>query len=136
MQTKLSYLQKWALKMLLEDHVAGVQWDEEFKREHPQERGLHDQTKIWGVHWKPKKWMPQMSRSDSVNLSRAIARLESRGLLIRQNQHIGTPDAHRARTTPQSVPPVRCSHILLTESGFEVARALPEDDGADAIKPI
>ncbi len=116
---KLSGLQKQMLVILFDLH---------------QEQREFPDTSVWGVAWQPAKQWPAMNRADGAALSRAIARLESRGLLIRQNIRNGTPESGRRRDTPQSMPPLRCDHILLTEAGHAAARLIKTQPKTKAIR--
>jgi uncharacterized protein YfaT (DUF1175 family) len=67
----------------------------------------------WGMPLRQRHG-PDWTRADSAILSRSLARLEERGLIIRRNAV-----SERNRTT----------HILLTEAGREVAKRLTSGDG-------
>ncbi len=123
-RAKLSRLQKWLLSLLLELHENGDKRDAAFKVASPEMRGLHNQTAIWGVKWQPTKLFPARTRAESVNVSRALARLEARGLVIRQSKMSGAPDTEKARTSHESLPPLRCDHVLLTQDGRETANKI------------
>lgn len=124
---KLSQMQKWLLTLLLDDHEHGEKSDLAFKAARPEMRACHNATAIWGVSWQPKKRFPELTQVQSVNISRALARLEARGMLIRQSRQSGTPDSHSARHTHESTPPTRCDHVLLTALGRETANKIKKN---------
>jgi hypothetical protein len=126
MQTKLSFLQRVILQALLDLHIEGEACDVAFKAARPEVKGMHDRTKIWGAMWQPSKLFQDYDRAVSADISRAVARLEKRGLVIRQSANHGSPDSGKVRTSPDSMPPIRCTHILLTTEGRAVADALKE----------
>lgn len=65
---------------------------------------------IWGVSWYPAKGYDDWSRSDSASISRALHRLQARGLVERNNDITD----NRQRTT----------RVKLTPAGIEVVKRL------------
>ena len=76
---------------------------------------------VWGVEWWPSTWWPNVK---PASVSRSLRELEARGLLLRQNQHSGSPGQGYARTRADEPAPRRCTHVLLTEQGREAAKLL------------
>jgi hypothetical protein len=64
------------------------------------------------------------SRADSAAYSRALRRLEARGLVLRINRSRGDPATGRIRGSAQEPPPRRSDCLVLTARGEEVARQL------------
>ena len=62
-------------------------------------------------------------RSDSAAVSRAMRRLEDRGLLLRQNQSTGNPATGQCRHTAAE-PHNRTTHVRLTLAGLDAAKRL------------
>lgn len=131
MQTKLSFLQRVILRTLLDMHIEGEAHDVAFAVARPEMKAMHDQTAIWGAQWNPSRIFDDFDRAVSADISRAVGRLEKRGLVIRQSQRRGTPDSGRARTSPDSMPPVRCTHVLLTPSGRAIASEIQNTEEAN-----
>lgn len=84
---------------------------------------------IHGMPWRPGRvhtgynwgWSP----SDRATTSRALARLEKRGLVVRTNVTTGCGPEGIARTdTTQAPPPKRTDHVILTPLGRQVAEGL------------
>lgn len=78
----------------------------------------------WGV---PVKWLRRegdRTRSGSAAFSRALARLEARGLALRSSQNSGVPSGPRKgyiRTSPDEPAPRRADLVVLTDAGREAA---------------
>ena len=104
-EARLSQLQK----VLLE-----VVWDEtrrlETTLEARGEQGLLARVRCWGVEWYPSRWLDGSTPADRAVVSRALRRLEQRGLVERKNQRTGKP----GRTT----------NVRLTDRGREIAKRL------------
>ena len=100
----LSSLQREILMMLMEAEEDG------------------EAEELWGVRLR----LQYPTRAESAGLSRAVRRLEQRGLLQRRNQHTGDkycdPEGKCARPHP------RHTHLLLTELGREVGRRLIQEN--------
>jgi hypothetical protein len=76
-------------------------------------RGQHDllaRVQYWGVEWYPRQWLERWTPADRAVFSRALRRLEQRGLVERKN----------ARTVESTC----TTHVRLTERGREVAKRL------------
>ena len=80
-------------------------------------QGKHDhlaQLQAWGLEWHPHQWWHRhevpwiWTPTDRAVFSRALRRLEQRGLIERKNARTGMP----GRTT----------HVRLTEQGRKIAR--------------
>lgn len=71
------------------------------------EKGM---VECWGIPWYPAKGQEDWTRSDSAIISRALHRLEARGLLERNNDITN----NRRRAT----------RVKLTPAGIEVAKRL------------
>ena len=82
-----------------------------------EERSWRDD--IWGVPWRPSRVGVETRTAQAV-VSRAVQRLERRGLLIRQSQRSG-PVYRRSVADPA---PRRATHLLLTGPGRELAERL------------
>jgi hypothetical protein len=68
-------------------------------------------------------------RAESAAFSRAVARLERRGLVLRKNVSSGVPGTGKVRTSSDQ-PHTRADHLMLTEAGRKVAEWLDgERDG-------
>jgi hypothetical protein len=70
-----------------------------------------------------------VSRADSAAFSRALRRLEARGLIIRTNSSSGSPEQQgwprgRVRLRMEEPAPKRTDHIILTPEGEAVAKRL------------
>lgn len=83
------------------------------------QEGVNDQWQ-WGAVWKTGG----MSRSDQASISRAVARLEARGFLLRQNNTGGSPGCDHIRYTPEDLPPIRTSRLQLMPAGRAAAELL------------
>jgi hypothetical protein len=64
------------------------------------------------------------SRADSAAYSRAVRRLEARGLVLRINRSRGDPATGRIRRSAREPAPGRSDCLVLTKSGEEVANRL------------
>jgi hypothetical protein len=67
-------------------------------------------------------------RADSAAFSRAVRRLELRGLVLRLNRTRGDLSTGRIRSSTLEPAPRRSDCLLLTEAGEEVARAMHLDE--------
>ncbi len=72
------------------------------------------------------KWRAGGTPAQRASLSRALARLEARGLLLRQNSYTGSEDGG-CRTDKSQTPPKRTVEVLLTPLGVAVAKRLTSD---------
>ena len=80
------------------------------------------------------------SRADSAAYSRAVRRLEARGLVLRINRSRGDPTTGRIRGSAREPAPGRSDCLVLTESGEEVAHRLQavnvqQNRGAGSVLP-
>ena len=102
---KLSWLQKRILQAILE-YTTLI------------ETSNNDHAKallnIWGVPWYPAKGQEDWERSDSAIISRALRRLEARGLVERNNDIT----RNGRRTT----------RVKLTPLGLSIAKRLTKTD--------
>ncbi len=82
---------------------------------------------LWGVSVKGLR-EKGVSRSDSAAFSRAVRRLEARGLLVRTSCASGLPAEHERhgyiRLKREEPAPRRADHIILTPEGEEAAKRL------------
>mgnify|MGYP005842338755 CR=1 FL=1 len=69
-------------------------------------------------------WRTSGSRSDQAAISRAMARLERRGLVLRINYPTGLPDGSGLMRTRADQPHNRTTHVRLTKAGIDTARRL------------
>jgi hypothetical protein len=76
------------------------------------ESGLLARVREWGVEWHPSLWNDTWTPTDRAVLSRALRRLEQRGLVERKNERTGKS--------------TRTTHVRLTERGREVAKWLTQ----------
>lgn len=110
MQAKLSQLQRRMLCAIHSDTVVYSRASEHIRVE----------TETFGVRYEPRTWFAARSwpwaTPTSASLSRALARLEERGLVTRANIYDPTdiPDLRPARTT----------HVRLTPEGTDAAHEL------------
>ena len=104
-EARLSQLQKVLLEAV---------WDEtcrlETTLEARGEQGLLARVRYWGVEWYPSRWLDDSMPADRAVVSRALRRLEQRGLVERKNQRTGKS----GRTT----------NVRLTNWGLEIAKRL------------
>ena len=104
-EARLSQLQKTILELV---------WAETYRLETALEargqRGLLARVQDWGVDWAPTRWADPWTPADRAVISRALRRLEQRGLVERKNEVTNTP----RRTT----------NVRLTDRGREVAKRL------------
>lgn len=74
-----------------------------------------------------------LTPADRAAFSRAIARLERRGLVIRSNSTSGLPAGHpragRVRVRIEEPAPRRTDHLILTPAGEEMAKRLTNKPG-------
>lgn len=83
------------------------------------------QLEVWGIRWQPAK-QHSLSRVATAAVSRAVARLERRGLVIRNNQ-LSEPSRDGlgySRQTLDRPPPRRSTHLILTAQGRLIAEQL------------
>ena len=74
----------------------------------------------WGVPWGARG---AHSRSRQASVSRALARLEQRGLVLRQNWVNGSPGTGGIRTAATD-PHLRTTNVLLLPAGIALAARL------------
>lgn len=89
----------------------------------------------WGVRWRPGKGRPGWSTVERTDVSRALARLEHRGYVLRQNQRQSTcpsysdlPGMGTMRKSPTDPLWGRTTHVQLLAAGqsaLEELRAAP-----------
>jgi DnaB-like helicase N terminal domain len=72
--------------------------------------GLLARVQYWGIEWYPSRGHDRWTPTDRAVVSRALRRLEQRGLVERKNECTGQP----GRTT----------NVRLTERGREIAKQL------------
>lgn len=107
---KLSQQQKDLLRYLLtqtekkEKELAGL----------PEDHPACVELRFWGV-----PWGTEGTRSEQAVLSRALARLEARGLLLRQ-----CGSSTNGRSSTAEPPPPRTTSVTLTALGREIAKRL------------
>jgi hypothetical protein len=111
-QPKLSQLQRQLLCALLRDTNVFEGWSESTRVE-AATVGVPYRAREWFTPSRGWRYYPTPT---SASLSRALARLEERGLLVRANIHTGADAAGAA--------PVRTTHVRLTEEGRAVADEL------------
>ena len=72
----------------------------------------NDTGHSWGTRWGSRGWVrsDDATRSDDASVSRAVARLEKRGLLVRNN-HVSGPVSDGLITKH------RTTHLELTDAG-------------------
>jgi DNA-binding HxlR family transcriptional regulator len=87
--------------------------------------GSFQEAETQGVPYVPRNWFK--SPPTSASLSRALFRLEERGLIIRSNIHTGADAAGAA--------PVRTTHVRLTPEGRAVADELRSPKEKRLISP-
>jgi hypothetical protein len=78
----------------------------------------------WGVRWRPGKRRPGWSAGDRADVSRALARLEQRGYVLRQNQqqtacpsYSDLPGMGTMRKSPTDPLWGRSTHVQLLAAG-------------------
>jgi hypothetical protein len=110
---KLSRFQQAVLKWLLDAREAGVS------------------DRFFGVRWSPgrdhRKAGQAWTAADRASWSRAVRRLELRGLVVRTNQSSGVPGdgPHKGQyRRVASEPHNRTTHLRLTALGIEAAKRL------------
>lgn len=116
---KLSWQQKRILKYLVEY----MEWIDEYGTEFG--RG---EARNWGVPWKPGKWNETWENTHAASYSRALRRLEKRGLVLRNNDISGRPDTGEARRSMDD-PHNRTVRVLITDAGWEVGKRLTKAQG-------
>jgi hypothetical protein len=113
--SKLSQLQKRVLRDLLAwvEHARG--------RENVASADMHAPV-VW------LRGRGSKARADSAAFSRAVVRLERRGLLVRSSHTEGIPQPHpragKVRMALDEPAPRRATHLILTPAGEEVAKRL------------
>ena len=80
----------------------------------------------WGVRW--HGLYGQGTRSEQASLSRTLARLESRGLILRQNWASGSPDTDGLRTSKTEAH-IRMSNVLILTAGVDLGQRLTNYTG-------
>jgi len=123
-QKPLGQLQRHLLVALLRNARYHEEWEDARPEPSPGVRI----ARTFGTPWRPKKWWPDMSRAEAANVARALARLEARGLLIRQHLTSSAPDSDQEHTDPHSLPSRRCEHVLLLPAGRSIAEHLEETE--------
>ena len=131
-QKPLGRLQRHLLVVLLRNARYHEEWEDARPSLLPDVRI----ARTFGTPWCPEKWWPDMSRAEVANVARALARLEARGLLIRQHLTSSAPDSAphsaphsaQAHIDPHSLPPRHCEHVLLLPAGRSIAKHLEETE--------
>ena len=96
----LSDQQKWILRTVF--------WLYDYAERNATDYGRR-MVEIWGIHWTPSRWHQDWTASDRASVSRALKRLEGRGLVLRTNDWGGDR---------------RTNHVRLTEQGRQEAERL------------
>jgi hypothetical protein len=117
----LSYLQKDILVWLWRTTRHTEEHGNDFSR---------SEARIWGVRWSPGKGQSVWEPSDRVCFSRALRRLEQRGLALRKNDISG---GQNPNGRPHAKP--RTTRALLTDTGREVAERLTKEVDGVANRP-
>ena len=86
---------------------------------------LRDGAPVTWLRGRPQRGIHTHSRANSAVFSRALLRLEQRGLLVRTNVRSGMPDSGKVRRS-SGLPHGRTDHVFLTDEGHRVAEALAE----------
>lgn len=110
----LSRLQRDILVMLFNDYTTTIN--------RRRDTFLHGRTEHWGVRLRPVRG--QETRATQAARSRAVARLEARGLVLRQNEARGCPTTGCARTSVSDPKAARTTSVLLLPAGIELAQRL------------
>ncbi len=125
MQPKISYLQRELLVRIL----FWTHWEEDgINRCTDADRALHRKEELEniGVEYQPRVWLAHhrvlCPAPTSASLSRAISRLEERGLVARRNWFDQKQQIEGLR-------PARTTHILLTAEGRATAEELTPKKG-------
>lgn len=111
----LSRLQRYLLLWTLEQ----TEWKE-----------AHGSREVvfWGVAYYPSRIWPGWTKSQRVAASRALVRLEQRGLVVRDNPSttllVGHGALGRARRSTNEPAPKRATTVRLTEAGRAEAQWL------------
>lgn len=120
MQSKISEMQAWILERLFFQSLLEIGFDPADSdnicpgcRAIARER--HLRNGFIGVAWRS---VHNPNPSLSADFSRSLARLESRGLVVRKNKF--RPDSERGKLG-------RTTHVLLTRDGWEEAEFWAED---------
>ena len=75
---------------------------------------------FWGVDWSVTG-----TRSEQASVSRTLARLEPRGLILRQNYVSGRPDTENGAIRTSAVDPHnRTTSVVLLRAGITLAKRL------------
>lgn len=86
----------------------------------------HRPTSAMNVAWGARlKWPKGMPPARRASLSRALRRLERRGLVLRQNTTTGSPVTGAARKSPDE-PHTRTNCVALTAAGLELCERLTQ----------
>jgi hypothetical protein len=72
------------------------------------------------------KWPTGLPPARRASLSRALRRLERRGLILRQNTTTGNPETGAARKSPDE-PHTRTNGVALTVAGLELCERLTQE---------
>lgn len=78
---------------------------------------------VWGIPWIPSNYL-DMTDYKNASVSRALRRLEERGMILRDNDIHGTPDSNRPRTSVSQRPPTRTTGVHMTNLGVETTKRL------------
>jgi hypothetical protein len=94
------------------------------------------------LHGVPMSWLrprggshPSRTRADTAAFSRAVRRLEARGLVLRVNSTTGQtagPRAGKVRRSADEPFTGRTDHILLTDAGRQAAETVSTDQVVNA----
>ncbi len=84
---------------------------------------LREYVLLWGVPWHVTG-----TRSEQASVSRTLARLESRGLILRQNVNSGCPDTGCLRKSAPD-PHNRTTGVVVLRDGVDLAKRLTTDTG-------
>ena len=76
----------------------------------------------WGIPWHPRGNAPRWTASNRAAVSRALRRLEQRGLLVRMNRTVTIGVSDSATGGPPRMASRRTSEVRLTELGRAVAQ--------------
>lgn len=109
---KLSKLQTWILFYLWER----TSWVEKTGNDF-----ANRMLEIGAVRWHPGRFHAKWTAADRANVSRALQRLEARGLVIRNNDRTGIGPARTSREQPA---PSRATCVKLTPAGRTIAKRL------------
>lgn len=95
--------------------------------QHIEENGSDNyrwEVAYWGIHWRPFG-DGHPNASERASMSRALRRLDARGLVQRRNSHSG--DRHQERQDRERPAVTRTICVKLTEEGRSVAERLTKE---------